>query len=875
MFTTTTAPATTVPRPLAAVMLARRGAVYLPSAPAGTSLSSAAGAALLEADLLDRGYLMSPALREALAGCGETALAAAGRSLLADLDAALGADRPHVPLFSDFPASTPRDTFAFYVDRVLTLLFQHPEQPCVLCGTQGTVHAVSPCAHLVCRSCFDGADFSACPICHRRIDADDPFLRPRRPRRFRGLRRVLPERLRVLHHGGDLVARDADAADEIRGLLARTGALSPQDADDLLALLETRDRADVSWLPEQIPGRETKARVLAWLLADPTAYEATVPAVTARIDTATDILRLLAVRSGGDPGLTDLPRFVTAPRPLRRALLGVLDGLAPDLAVQDMRRHRHAWLRVAELLHPFEYAGRFPRAALAVAALRDTRLADGDALTATLRTAADGEARVDATGTTVRVRGLAGRVEAALDAMDVPAAVALLTQRPGEFVRRLDHLLRLSDPADAGVVLSALEPVLPRVSPAVLLSALGELRSRPHAGATRVFFPKGGTAKAHLMEDERLPIATDVIERAVALLHAEVLRRAAEAEAVEVAVVDAGLDGLIAPFTERTASRALVTLPRGSELPVPDGRTVRLFLHWMESEESGRTDLDLSAALFDAEWNAVGHCDYTRLRFGRDAAVHSGDLTSAPAPQGASEFVDLDLDALAAAGVRHVVAVVFSFNNVPFDALAEAFAGLMARDLPGDHGPVFDARAVEQRYDLAGRARVSVPLVLDVANRTMRWLDVAKGVTGTDHSVGRHGDDLALLGKALTGLFASGARVALGELAVWQAAARAATVLLRHADDSVTAYRRRAGEPVAEFAARIGTPDEDGSDGDGPDALKELGRARLAWLLRGDLELPESGEVFALHPAGLDAARVRLLSAADVVAALAPAPAVS
>jgi len=178
---------TTAPRTLAAVLLARRGAVYLPAAQAESSFDAVAGVALLEADLLDRGYLMAPALRAALTERSEAALTAAGRALLADVDQALGADRSHEPLFRDFPTSTPRDTFAFYVDRVLTLLFQHPEQPCVLCGTEGAVHAVSPCAHLVCRSCFDGADFSACPVCHRRIDADDPFLRPRRPRRFGGL----------------------------------------------------------------------------------------------------------------------------------------------------------------------------------------------------------------------------------------------------------------------------------------------------------------------------------------------------------------------------------------------------------------------------------------------------------------------------------------------------------------------------------------------------------------------------------------------------------------------------------------------------------------------------------------------------------------
>ncbi|MEU6346932.1 hypothetical protein ABZ883_39000 [Streptomyces sp. NPDC046977] len=41
--------------------------------------------------------------------------------------------------------------------------------------------------------------------------------------------------------------------------------------------------------------------------------------------------------------------------------------------------------------------------------------------------------------------------------------------------------------------------------------------------------------------------------------------------------------------------------------------------------------------------------------------------------------------------------------------------------------------------------------------------------------------------------------------------------------------------------------------------------------LDGDVDVPEGGEVFALRPAGLDASRVRLLSAADVVAALTPA----
>ncbi|WP_328973365.1 MXAN_6230/SCO0854 family RING domain-containing protein [Streptomyces sp. NBC_00239] len=869
MTTTTITTTTGARRGLAAVLLSRRGSVYLnsPSPAAHTStptVDSLAGISLLEADLIERGFLLSADLRQALSGRTEDQLVTAGHDLLADIDAALGADRDHTPLFRRFPDSTPADTLAFYVDRVLTVLLQKAEQPCVLCGSNDTVHPVAPCAHLVCTSCFDGADFSACPICHRRIDVDDPFLRPQNYRPTAGTRRALPDRLRVLTYGGALTDRTTDAKTELTGLLARTGALSPQDTDDLSTLLDAAgDRSDLAWLPESIPGRATKALVLAWLLEEPDHHQVVLPAVISRITTATDVLRLAAVRSGGDAGLLTPTRFTALSRPLRRAMLQALDGLDVTLAAEDMRRHEQAWKHLAERLHPFEHATRYPNAALTFAALRKTTLTD-DALSHTLRTTARRVPTASTNRPKVALALWSTQVETALAEADVRRALPLLAQRPGELLRRLDHMLRLADSDHAARVLDALEQAVPQVAPGVILSALGEIRTRSRKGAERVFFPKGGNAKAHIISDQRAPLAGTVVDRAVAILTGEILRRAGRLAPVDTAVLDAGLDGLMVPFAERTASRALVTLPRGSELPLPDGRTVRLFLHWMESTGSGRTDLDLSAAMFNDSWEHVGTCDYTRLRFAGTAAVHSGDLTSAPAPQGASEFVDLDLDKLAAAGVRYLVAVVFSFNNVAFDDLADAFAGFMARDEDGNTGAVFDPRQVEQRFDLTGQSRASVPLLIDVKGRTMRWLDVVKGVTGTNHAVHRHANDLATLGEGLTGLFTSGARVGLGELATWQAAGRARTVVVRHLDGSTTTYRRRPQETTETFATRIGTPNAD-------DALNlDATDVHLAYLVRGDLALADGGEAYALYPAGLDARNVHLLGASDLVATLTP-----
>lgn len=113
-----------------------------------------------------------------------------------------------------------------------------------------------------------------------------------------------------------------------------------------------------------------EGRVLAWLLADPAAVEAHVAAL---VDTATDVLRFLVARSGGE-SLIDRPRIAPVSRPLRRVLLAALNRIGAVHLVEDMRRHRRAWIVAGERLHPGEYAHRWPAVALALAVLRDTKL---------------------------------------------------------------------------------------------------------------------------------------------------------------------------------------------------------------------------------------------------------------------------------------------------------------------------------------------------------------------------------------------------------------------------------------------------------------------------------------------------------------------
>ncbi|MDN3021191.1 MXAN_6230/SCO0854 family RING domain-containing protein [Streptomyces sp. S.PB5] len=860
---------------LSSVLLRRLRTVYVDQAgPRPGDPSTTQGLVALEAELLDRGFVPTAELHAALAWLGPAGLGAAGKQLIRHIDAELGADRTHMPMFRSFPASVPDDTFQLFVDRVFTLLLQWPKQPCVLCGTVGSVHPVSPCAHLVCRECWDGADYAGCPICHRRIDRTDPFLKPAHPR-------TAPEvavgPLKLLTLGKDA---EADAVKALLKLLARRTPLPPQDRDDVKILLSHAPH-DLGWFPEDVPVRQTKALALGMLLLDRHTRVAATELLAGQLTTATDVLRLLCVWSGGEADLLDPPRMRSLPRGLRRQLLGLLDGLAMPSLVEDVLRHPGAWKRAAEILHPYEHYARHPKAALAFAVLRATDTSSGDLGEALLRTAAEHPDAVRVDGDRVKPATWTARVEQALYEKDAEAALDLLAQRPGELLRRLDHLLRLREldvlPEGFGDVLRR---VLPNAGPGPLLAALGRMRIRHLPGGRRVFFPRGQVTRSFTIDDTRVPLSSKVTGEVCALLEAEALRRLADGPRLDLSVLDSALTGLAVPAAETAASKALVTVPRGSTQPLPEGEVLRLFLHWTEPAKT-RVDLDLSVALYDEAWEFAGLCDYTSLVHEGRSAVHSGDLTSGPAPDGATEYVDLDLGALAERGVRFALPVVFSYNDVAFEELLDAFAGFMA--LPSaaeeDRDASYDPRTVRQRYDLVGDSRIHVPMLVDLRRRTFLWTDLHLPADEGFHSLYRHGADLGRVAQDLHQYFSSG-RTTLWDLAVWRAAARGDEVaVVRRAPDpravdELWHYARRSGEPDTEFAARVRAlePPERRQPADDADAL--AGEAAtdkhvfLALVHGGVAPTGATGSVYRLLPGPVDGCGLEGLTAGDLVAAL-------
>ncbi|WP_163777349.1 MXAN_6230/SCO0854 family RING domain-containing protein [Myxococcus vastator] len=864
------APSLDVTGDTAALLLRTTGRVFLPSglSPSGDPRAREQGMEALEADLAGVGYTLDGPLREALLALPTEVMAASGRFVYDTCAAALGANRPFVPLFRNFPESVPHDTHRLYVQRMLGWLFQSPEQPCIHCGAQDTVHALSPCAHLVCERCYDGSDYSACPSCHSRLSPSEPFLKPTALKAAGSVYGQTAGRLTRLSLGTD---PEATASEVLRRLVSRSTVLRPGEVMLLKLLVSSFGVRILGWLPPRIPVKETLAHVMGLLLQDaPTAGDVLASAA-AHVKTATDVLRVLVAWAGGNPDLTVKIPLKSPPRPVRRAVLRMLEGCSVLNLTEDLRRHAGLWKAQAKLLHVFEEWQRHPKVALAFAVLRETVLAPETPFgAAVLGLASEHPAEfqrleVDG-GVRLSFRSWGSHVEAALDACDVRGALRLLRQRPGELLRRLDYVSRLSVAQSGSAaldpeLLAALEAVLPRAAPALLLTAAAHLRQRHKPFARRVFFPKGEATHAWGMEDRRPLLPGDAIGQLVAPLERELLRRAEALPTFPQAVLDEALADLLVPLAEKTASRALVAVPRGSLLPLPEGKTLRFFVHWTEPKGT-RVDLDLSVAFYDKDWWLVDLCDFTNLRLADDAAVHSGDVTSGPLPLGGAEFLDVHAPRLLAQGVRYAIPVVFSYNSVSFDRMEDAFAGFMVRE--GAGGPHFDARAVEQRFDLQGSGQISVPLVIDLVEKQLRWVDVKVPPEDDFQSVRRSRGELAHLGKDTLAYFGTGARPTLWELACLHAAARSRTVQVRRRDGSVSVLKRAPGEDTAAFLRRLR-----GLEAEATTHAFIPGTAPTFFAGMTDVpSLPAGSEGYALRFLHTSAESVTRLAAGDLVSAL-------
>ncbi|MHA7578859.1 TerD family protein [Paenibacillus vandeheii] len=512
----------------------------------------------------------------------------------------------------------------------------------------------------------------------------------------------------------------ADFQTLMRQLIEAKGSISETDKADIDTVLEHSEPDEVdALLPAEIPFKENVGFVVASLLKH---EKANIDRIGPYFRTATDVLRLAVVWSDGDVSLAVASPFRKFKRRERRLLLGLLEQCGS--ITEDMLRYKDRWIRLGEILHPSEYKLRYPQCEEAFDLLRNNK-----------------------PFTTFN-----GSVELAFQYQNVWSLIELLKQRPGEFARRLDHLLRSA--TDKEYVLLAFSEILEHVSTPVLLQVKQHFAQRNEPQDLRVFFPKGNVAKAFAVPNQLPKIDEGICLDVVQMCEQALVQRFAVLPSLGKTYVDLQLHDYLVPFSQRSASKALHTIVRGSRVPMAEGDTIRFFNWWKEGtvngQATGRVDIDLSAVMYDENWNYVEHISYTNLRSSKYKAVHSGDIVTAP--HGASEFIDLHIPSIVAYGGRYVVASLLSFTSHPYCDLPECFVGWMMRKKPGS-GEIFEPSTVANKIDITADTQIAIPVIMDLVERTVIWTDLAL-TRHPDYYNNVEGNQkgMVLMGKALTTL---------------------------------------------------------------------------------------------------------------------------
>lgn len=500
-----------------------------------------------------------------------------------------------------------------------------------------------------------------------------------------------------------------------KNLLSSKVAMSDTDKQDLQWYFETHKNKSVEILPNEFPAKENMA-FTACLLMNYTDEGTRIKGYT---KTATDVLRIATAMSGGDVSLSENTKFTKIPRKNRRLLLNLLEGCGN--IEQDMVRHRNKWIKLGEALHPSEYAKKYPKTNAAFYKLRNR----------------------------VKITTFNGELDVALKSGDTEKTISLLKTRPGEYARRLDYILRTTNSHET--IINGFSEVADKVSTSVLLQTMAHFNNRKQNETNKIrsFIPKGRIANIAVVENTLPPISQESCFSIVDICRNSLKREFSQQPNLGKVYIDEELKNIPIPMSKRSDNDALRLLPRGSKEKISEETdTIRGFIHWKNCEgenNEGRVDIDLSAIMYDKNWNYCSHISYTNLK-GYDA-YHSGDITDAP--DGASEFIDINMKSLQENDIRYVAFNINSFTGQKFKDIPELLVGWMAREYP-QSGEVYEPKTVANRINMVNNSVINLPIIVDITERKVIHTDIDIKGSSRYNRVEGSKKNIAKIGQAIT-----------------------------------------------------------------------------------------------------------------------------
>lgn len=477
-------------------------------------------------------------------------------------------------------------------------------------------------------------------------------------------------------------------------LVSINTSLMPQDMAIIKWFVETNQELRY---PDTIPFKENLCTLVAMGLDVP-------------VKTTTDVLRIATHMSGGDVSLPKVPRkmvrkvvgyrynrvtdtvenpartkfkFKKFTRPERKKILSLLENTNCDASEMVLKSER--WIRLGEILHPGEYKNKYPKAYEAFQKVRDNK-----------------------------VRSWYSYLDTNFK-QSLEDGLKVLTQRPGEFVRRVDWLVR-TYPDNLDMIMTSLSDVADKASNKVLYEVYTHFEKRRNLSVKRNIMVKGTRRIIELSELPEIPTKTiDIIQDKVkAILESKF----AKLESLGTCYVDEKLKFIPLPTNMRSLELTDKPVIRGQRTPIEmeNPKVIRAYVHWYD--ERGDQDLDLSAT-FIKENGEHDVCSYSRPRID-DGILHSGDVRYR---QGAcAEYLDVDIEFAKVQGYRYIVFDVRDYEQRGLAHVGAKF-GLMEREFP-EANNIWLPETVVRAQTLTSEAPSTLICIIDLDTMEYIHLDV-------------------------------------------------------------------------------------------------------------------------------------------------------
>ncbi len=422
----------------------------------------------------------------------------------------------------------------------------------------------------------------------------------------------------------------------------------------------------------EIPFKENRVQACLFLMEQGKPFS---------LKTTTDILRFYAGISAGDIGLKIPTKFVSLARAKRKVLLGMLDQVA-DLE-EGLMRHKKVWIKALHALHVGDYKSLFPRVYESAQVIRN-----GGAF-----------------------KTFNGQLEKALLEKD-KGAIDLLKARPGEFSRRLVHLVHLFGLE----AVDAFKEVLSSLETMKLLRLVKVLSSYNTIRITAVA-PKGNWTKMQRLE-RTLYLKEEFQNELVKAIRKEIDQRI-KTQFPKGIKLGKQTDLIKLPTNNK---EGVLPYGRGTVFPIPKHiKFLRSATFWQE--EKGACWMDNGWNFFDKNWKPLGTTCWNVTDEMKPAAVFSGDPINIYNQGGkAGQLIDLYLDKLRKKNVAYAVWNILSYNHIAFGDLSSVMGLLLMGENP-ETGKLLEPSRCQFAFPLKGNSLTNYVCYIDLNKNELVYLD--------------------------------------------------------------------------------------------------------------------------------------------------------